>query len=214
MRWALLPRISLPTGVRRRRPITISSASLRLGDADQVLGRLEAAHQLADLVVEPGLLEPGLERGQVALGLDRGVVVELPAAAMGVDHDQRGVAQPRLGDALLDRGLALGLRHVSHDHRSHGPSLCSAGVRRRSRPSGRIRATYPTPAPRVPATACGGGRRRRSPRAGWPDAGAARPAPRPRPAAAARGGARPRHHRAPPPRSRRCSTSAPPAARP
>ena len=28
MRWALLPRISLPTGVRRRRPITISSAPL------------------------------------------------------------------------------------------------------------------------------------------------------------------------------------------
>src|SRR4249919_3663922 len=54
-----------------------------LGDADQVFRRLEAAHQLADLVGEPGRLELRLERRQVEVGLDGRVVVELPTTAVG-----------------------------------------------------------------------------------------------------------------------------------
>ena len=54
IRWALEPRISLPTGVRRRRPMTMNSASDLLGDRDQVLGGLVAADQLTHLVVDAG----------------------------------------------------------------------------------------------------------------------------------------------------------------
>ena len=59
MRWALLPRISLPTGVRRRRPMTISSAPDLLGDGEEVLGGLEAGLGVADVDRDAGRLDAG-----------------------------------------------------------------------------------------------------------------------------------------------------------
>src|SRR4051794_38541021 len=97
-----------------------------LRDADQVLRGLEPADQLADVVFEPGLLQLGLECGEVLVVAGGGAIVVLAAAAMGVHDDERRAAELRLGDALVDRGLALRLGHVAHDHSSHGSSSTCA----------------------------------------------------------------------------------------
>src|SRR5262245_60026055 len=58
---------------------------VRLGDADQVLGGLEAPDQLADVVGDACLVEPCPHRVHVGLGLAGGLVVEVVAATVRVD---------------------------------------------------------------------------------------------------------------------------------
>ena len=99
MRWALDPRISLPTGVRRRRPMTMRSASVSLATEMR-----SSAGSLPRTSWRTSTVSPcagQLVLGPLELGLGRldAVVVEVTTAAVGVDDDEWRLA--RLG--LLDR---------------------------------------------------------------------------------------------------------------
>ena len=122
IRWALEPRISLPTGVRRRRPITMNSAFDLLRHLDQVLGRLQPAAGLPDLVRHPGRVEVGADLGQLGVLLRGPDGVRLLGPA-GVDHYQPGVAQPGLLRRPLQRRPALWW-HVAHDDRHRPTPVC------------------------------------------------------------------------------------------
>ena len=100
MRCAFEPRMSLPTGVRRRSPMTMKSAS-RLGrHGDQVLGRVHAAHQLADLVLDALAVQLGAAPRSSSRSCSTGVlVVQVRTAAVGVDHDQPGLDRSRASSA-------------------------------------------------------------------------------------------------------------------
>ena len=63
MRWALEPRISLPTGVRRRSPITISSASW---DSATLVSLL---YPLLDVIVLTGLIRMLVGGGSLSRSL-------------------------------------------------------------------------------------------------------------------------------------------------
>ena len=116
MRWALEPRISLPTGVRRRRPMTMNSASDLLGDGDEVLGR---ARCRAPAGGPRGRRRPASSgpRSCVSSASNRTRLlgVEVLAATAGVDDDQPAVAQQRLLRSTAQSRSALSGRHVAHD---------------------------------------------------------------------------------------------------
>ena len=129
--------IILPTGVRCRSPMTTTSASVSVGDPEDLLGHV-GADRLAHLVghVEPG--EPLLELGQPRLAdvaaVDEGV-------ALGrVDDHEAGAAPLCLLDAGGERGLAVLVRDVA-DHDRHRVDLLRRSPARarawglRSRPS-------------------------------------------------------------------------------
>ena len=137
--WETLPSSSLPTGLRCRMPITRSSASSR----SIVLSSSSAASTptgwvssnstpqfgqvLLDVVHLAGLREPGVD-----VGVTRG----------RVDDQQRGAAQFRLGDAVLQSGPTERVRAVSHDDlMTAPPSPAGPGRPRRSGASPRCGAS-------------------------------------------------------------------------
>src|SRR6478735_201125 len=93
-----------------------------LRDADQVLRRLEAADELADVVLDARLVEALLDPGHVIVGRPRGVSVEVLPTPVGVHHDQLAPAQLGLVDAGSEGRLALRLGDVSDDDGAHGVS--------------------------------------------------------------------------------------------
>ena len=95
-RWATLPMISLPTGLRCRMPITMASASTSRGDRQDLVGDV-AAHGLAQLVLDAALGEPLLERHH-ALGAEVALVDERVAPG-AVDDHHAGLAPLRLLEA-------------------------------------------------------------------------------------------------------------------
>ena len=108
-RWALLPSSSLPTGDRRRSPITMNSASVGLGRVDQLLGRIEGVRAPPGPRTAPRR-RPAARSSSLELGV-----------RCGVHDQQRGAAQLRLAHRPLQGRPALGLRGVAdHDHRTAG----------------------------------------------------------------------------------------------
>ena len=119
-----------------------------LGDADEVLGGLEAAHELADVVGRPRTRRAGPGRRPSRPRPARAAVgVEVLAAPVGVDHHELGAAQLR----LVDRRCRVRPRPPawarSPPRRSPSASSCSSA---RTRWSG---GTLPNPRPS--AGACG-----------------------------------------------------------
>src|SRR6478736_8739694 len=99
-----------------------------LGDADQVLGGLEAADELADVVLDAGLLEPLLDPGHLVLGGPGGGSVVVLPTPVGVHHDQLAPAQLGLVDTGSKGGLTLRLGDVSDDDGAHGVSSRGRGA--------------------------------------------------------------------------------------
>ena len=121
-RWALLPRMSLPTGERRRRPMTSSSAPL----ASAMLIRSSAGSKprtsWRTSCSTPASSSRFWIAAHVVLGGPGSGSVELLATPVGVHHDQLAAAQLGLVDTGSEGGLALRLGDVSDDDGAHGVS--------------------------------------------------------------------------------------------
>ena len=88
--------MSLPSGLRRRRPMTMSEASTSVGRVEELVGGRQAPGRLPDLVVDAARGQLGVEGVEV---LGRGEArVGVVTVVAGVDDDEPLAPALGLGD--------------------------------------------------------------------------------------------------------------------
>ena len=98
MRWALEPEDQLADRGAAAQADDDEVGVGLVGDRDEVLGGLVAPHQLAHLELEAVAGQLVADPLELGLGGALVVVVEVTAAAVGVDDDEPGLARLRLLD--------------------------------------------------------------------------------------------------------------------
>ena len=125
IRCAVEPMMSLPTGERRREPMTIiRGIGGCLGQRQELFDGIVAAEELKDLVGDLGRLQRLLELFDVFAGGHTAFVGSLTYS--GIEHDEDIVECAGLLDSEFDSGLAFGRGGIT-DEDCHDLSWCDIG---------------------------------------------------------------------------------------
>ena len=105
---------------RRWGSCTPADGTIRISDRVAALPRwvqdYVVLHELAHLGLDAVSLEVGRDVGQFLLAARALLGVEVPTAAVGIDHHELGAAKLRLAHGPLEGGAPFLGRHISHDN--------------------------------------------------------------------------------------------------